>query len=104
MRVLGQSLKDAVLLRLNLAVPAHLPFTFWALFVAAVSIFEGCREEWLRVTLVQMMDRLGVRTWVDTRIVLRRFLWTDVLHSVEGKQLFEECLRQPPAVVDLEDA
>lgn len=102
MTFLAEKLKAAVLAQLERADSTQLPILLWALFVMAISIFEGCGEDWLRVSLVQTMSSLGLQTWSATRQVLKAFLWTDVLHGVEGMNLFEQCLREPPSEVGLE--
>ena len=91
---LATELRDAILLHSRTCSPSQYPFLFWAVSMAAISIFEDCEEDWLRTTLTAVISSLGLRTWLDARNVLGNFLWTDAFHSVEGKQLFEQCLQK----------
>ena len=103
MTFLAEKLKSAIIFQLRIAGSRQVPFLSWALFVAAISIFEGCEEDWLRESLVRTMTSLGLHTWPAVKGTLGMFLWTDIFHGLEGRQLFEECFRGMPVEVDLEE-
>ncbi|MBE3050107.1 hypothetical protein IMZ48_47940 [Candidatus Bathyarchaeota archaeon] len=103
MTFLAEKLKGAISFQLRSSGSAQLPFLLWALFMAEISIFEGCEENWLRESLVRTMTSLGLQTWPAVRGTLGMFLWTDIFHGMEGMQLLEKCSRGTPAEVDLEE-
>lgn len=103
MGFLAQRLQSSLLAHLGNASRAQLPFLLWALFMAAISVFESCHESWLREALVQTMLSLELRSWRGTKDILDAFLWTDILHGIEGKELFEECFQEPPTEVNPEN-
>lgn len=84
MTYLAEKLKSVLLCQLVSADSAQLPLLFWALSEAAISIFEGCGQDWLRMYLVSTMSSLGLGTWPGVRGTLGLFLWTDIFHIWRG--------------------
>lgn len=64
----------------------------WSLFITCLSIFEEEDQKWLQVLVVQTVDTLGLRTWADTRAVLKGFLWVDLVLDQAGERVFEKCV------------
>lgn len=92
---LAEKLKSALLFHLTSLDPEKPPLLFWACFMAALAVFEGNEPGWLRVGLQQTMLPLGMYTWPQARDVLKRYLWTDMLHDAEGEKMFHEDLMNP---------
>lgn len=88
MTFLAEKLKGALLSQFSSSDPGQLPLVFWACFMAALSIFEGCESDWLRMGLQQTMSSLDIRTWPEARDFLKGYLWTDMLHDADGEKLF----------------
>jgi hypothetical protein len=61
----------------------------WSAFVAGVSIFEDFSEPWLNDLVTRALSGLGLRTWDETREVLKEFMWVDLIFGYDGKRLFE---------------
>lgn len=98
---LAGKLKTVLLFHLVSPDLENLPLLFWACFMASLSVFEGPESHWLRVGLQQTMLPLRIQTWPQARDVLKRYLWTDMLHDVEGEKLFHEDLGKHSVVTQL---
>lgn len=61
----------------------------WGTFITAVSIFEDLEEEWIVEVLGQALCFLGLRTWDETRVVLKGFLWIDAVFDDPARMLFQ---------------
>lgn len=61
----------------------------WSAFVAGVSIFEDFGEPWLNDLVTKALSALGLRTWDETREVLKEFMWVDLVFGYHGKRLFD---------------
>lgn len=88
MTSLAEKLQAALLSQLSSPAPGQLPLVFWTCFMAALSIFDDCEPNWLRMGLQRTMSSLDIRTWMEARDVLKNYLWTDMLHDAEGEKLF----------------
>lgn len=64
----------------------------WMLFISALCIFSKADNEWLREMLVRTASSLGLRTWRETRVVLKSLLWIDMVLDTPGKDLFNKWL------------
>lgn len=91
---------------LDMSLQLHTPattenaaFLLWALFTAAMSVFEDFERAWLRHRLLETLSILGLRTWPETRDVLKRYLWIDPLHDESGQLLFHRLMNPPPECV-----
>ncbi|KAK7433157.1 hypothetical protein QQZ08_000088 [Neonectria magnoliae] len=92
---IANGLKDAILAQQFPPAPEQAKFLLWALFVSSISIFENYEQEWLRAAMVQTASVLSLRTWAETRMVLKSFLWIDMVYNRPGKLLFEQWLENP---------
>ena len=63
-------------------------FRLWLLFVAILSLPSKAVEHWLDNTLSQTIETLAIKSWQKTKLVLKQFLWIDVLHDMEGERIF----------------
>lgn len=61
----------------------------WSAFVAGISIFEDFSEPWLNDLVTEALSVLGLRTWDETREVLKEFMWVDLIFGYDGTRLFE---------------
>ncbi|CAM1508640.1 Fc.00g054880.m01.CDS01 [Cosmosporella sp. VM-42] len=87
--VLANGLKTALLAQ-------HFPPAFgtaeillWSLTIASLAVFESLDQDWLRMALVKTCSSLSLQTWTETRIILKRFLWLDMVYDKKGKRLME---------------
>jgi len=68
---------------------AAVKLLLWGAFIAGVAIFDDSEEVWLNDLLQRSLAALGLRTWDDTRAVLKDFLWIDAVFDEPGRQLFQ---------------
>ncbi|KAH7161360.1 hypothetical protein EDB81DRAFT_784556 [Dactylonectria macrodidyma] len=73
--------------------PEQARLLLWTLFIAKLSIFEDSDQDWLQEAMVQTVVSLDLRTWQQTRVVLKSFLWVDLVYNQPGKRLFDQWLR-----------
>ncbi|SPN99275.1 uncharacterized protein DNG_02312 [Cephalotrichum gorgonifer] len=66
----------------------HSRTLLWALFIAKASMFPGFLDEWLKDLLVKTVSSLGLGSWTDVRLILKEFLWVDVLMDEDGADWF----------------
>ncbi|KAK5659922.1 hypothetical protein OQA88_13386 [Cercophora sp. LCS_1] len=92
---------------LDMSLQLHTPatadsaeFLLWALFIATISIFEDLERPWLRRRLLETLSTLGLRTWPETRDVLKKFLWVDPLHDDAAKMLFYQLMIPRPEDIE----
>lgn len=64
----------------------------WALFMAALAVFEDFDRDWIREMLQSEVAVLGLRSWSDTRAVLKKFLWVDFVFDGPAEQLYNDWL------------
>lgn len=64
------------------------PFLLWALFVAALTVFEDFDRDWIREMAADVVKELAIRDWEEARAVLKGFLWADLLFDYEARRLF----------------
>lgn len=72
--------------------PEAARFFFWALFVAAMTVFQDFDRDWIRGLVVVSAGNAGVVDWAGARAILGSFLWTDLVHDREGELLFDQWL------------
>lgn len=89
MTFLAKGLQNAILAQEFPPAPEQARVLLWVLFISSLSIFEKSDQDWLKVALVQTVSALGLQTWAETRIVLKSFLWVDLVYNQLGKRLFE---------------
>lgn len=92
LRHLADGLRDALAAQQFPPEPEFAKLMLWALFVSTVAIFESCDQDWLRFAVAQIVASLGCSTWVDTRAILKEFLWIDMVYEKPGKKLFDQLL------------
>ncbi|KAK4244159.1 hypothetical protein C7999DRAFT_44144 [Corynascus novoguineensis] len=68
---------------------AAVKLLLWGAFIAGVAIFDDSEEIWLNDLLQHSLAVLELRTWDDTRAVLKEFLWIDAVFDEPGRQLFQ---------------
>ncbi|KAL2194216.1 hypothetical protein P885DRAFT_43506, partial [Corynascus similis CBS 632.67] len=68
---------------------AAVKLLLWGAFIAGVAIFDDTEESWLNDLLQRSLAVLELRTWDDTRAVLKDFLWIDAVFDEPGRQLFQ---------------
>ena len=90
MTFLADRLKTALLAQQYPPHPEEAELLLWALFIAGLSIFEDFDRDWLRAAMGQAVLSLRLRTWAEARVVVKRFLWIDIVYEQPGKRLFEE--------------
>ncbi|KAH6900766.1 hypothetical protein B0T10DRAFT_36862 [Thelonectria olida] len=89
---LADCLKGALLAHQLPPAPEFAKFFLWAFLVSTLSIFENLDQDWLRVAMVETAKSLSCRTWAETRVILKEFLWIDMIHNQRGKQIFDRWL------------
>jgi hypothetical protein len=89
---LADCLRDVLLAQQFPPAPELAKLFLWALFVSTLSIFENLDQDWLRVAMVQTVTSLGCTTWAETRVILKEFLWIDIIYSQPGKRIFDQWL------------
>ncbi|EAW17781.1 uncharacterized protein NFIA_077140 [Aspergillus fischeri NRRL 181] len=98
MTYLAEKLKASLLEQTSPPLVEQASLLLWSLFVTCLSIFEEQDQEWLRALVVQTVHTLGLRTWADTRAVLKSFLWVDLMLDQAGERVFERCVYKTPVV------
>ena len=89
MTVLANGLKVAPLAQQFPPALGNAELLLWALVIACSSIFEDFDQDWLRKALVKTCSSLGLQTWTETRVIMKRFLWIDMVHDQRGEQVIE---------------
>jgi hypothetical protein len=92
---LHQTLKPALIAHARRAMamgPEAARFLLWAVFVAAMTVFQDFDRDWVRELAVVSAGNSGVVDWGAARAVFGGFLWTDLVHHREGEQLFNQWL------------
>ncbi|KAE8369789.1 hypothetical protein BDV27DRAFT_120206 [Aspergillus caelatus] len=92
MTYLAEKLKASFLEQTFPPLVEQASLVLWSLFITCLSIFEEQDQKWLRALVIQTMDTLGLRTWADTRAVLKSFLWVDLVLDQAGERVFERCV------------
>jgi hypothetical protein len=97
MNFLSEGLKAALLAQHaggddNTHSPELSELLVWALFMAALAVFEDFDRDWIREMLQSEAAVLGLRSWSDTRVVLKKFLWVDFVFDGPAKQLYNDWL------------
>lgn len=92
MAYLADRLKTSLLGQTSPPSAEQASLLLWSLVITWSSIFEEQDQEWLRVLLVQTVHTLGLKSWADTRAVLKRFLWIDMMLDGAGERVFARCV------------
>ncbi|KAH7151901.1 hypothetical protein B0J13DRAFT_251043 [Dactylonectria estremocensis] len=90
---LVDSLKTALQAQQMPPAPEQARLLLWALFISKLSVFEDTDQDWLNEAMVQTALSLDLRTWPQTRVVLKSFLWVDLVYNQSGKRLFDQWLK-----------
>ena len=64
---------------------------FWLFVVGAISVLRPDVNIWLKVPLSKCQSALHITTWSEAKLCLKKFLWIDVLHDINGEAVFEQC-------------
>jgi hypothetical protein len=67
----------------------------WLFVVYAIVFADLKQKDWAPPHLRQAVQALGVRTWKETRLLLKSIMWIDFVHDVPGKELIEAALAVP---------
>ncbi|KAI5921431.1 hypothetical protein F4810DRAFT_678056 [Camillea tinctor] len=88
---LATSLKTTLLAHRSLSIGGVTPpLLIWAVFMTAFSIYEDFDSDWLCEIFTSSVLLLGVRTWLDMKAVLRKFLWIDLVYDKQAELLFQQ--------------
>ena len=60
----------------------------WACFVSAISVFEDFDRDWIREKMTAQVKILGAKNWEETRKLLKRFLWADLVFDGPACSLY----------------
>lgn len=95
---LASGLKDTLVAHRQLPGDEFAKFLLWALFITTLSVYEQFNRHWLHEMLMEVVQLLHLRTWTETRAVLKSFLWIDIVFDKPAERLFDELLRdtEPP--------
>lgn len=63
----------------------------WFLMIGKISIFTSDTEEsaWIKSRLRENIGLIRDCSWPQLRLILKSFLWIDILHDAPGKIIFE---------------
>lgn len=100
MTFLADRLETALLAQSYPPIPELAASILWALFVAAVAIFEDLSREWLAAAMIQTILTMGLRTWAEARVVLKSFLWIDMVYDRDGQRIFEQLFERLLCEID----
>ncbi|TGJ84806.1 hypothetical protein E0Z10_g3966 [Xylaria hypoxylon] len=90
---LAHGLKDTLVAHRQLPSYEFGKLLLWALFVTAVSVYEHFDRHWIHEMLGELVQLLHLRTWTETRAVLKSFLWIDLVFDKPAERLFNDWLR-----------
>jgi hypothetical protein len=79
----------AILLKLEIPTDVDIwKVKLWLLFVAALSVLRGDTSIWLKESLLHCLKELKLPSWKDTKMVLKEYLWVDMIHDEEAEKVF----------------
>jgi hypothetical protein len=61
----------------------------WILLVGAASVFIQPLDEWIVVSVSQLMYSLGLYTWEDVSRTMAKYPWINAYHNDPGQALCE---------------
>jgi hypothetical protein len=72
-------------------------FLVWLFFVSKTLPVFATEDflHWMNRLARDVLAELGLESWAETRIVLKKYLWIDTWHDELGKQLFQEWTMPP---------
>ncbi|KAF1974327.1 hypothetical protein BU23DRAFT_531859 [Bimuria novae-zelandiae CBS 107.79] len=59
----------------------------WLYVVGCVSVFNERERAVIMPTLVQLLGQMQMKTWDETRAVLKAFLWVDAMHDTVAEEV-----------------
>lgn len=73
--------------------PQDWELRLWILVVTAILIFNsGKRSKWLREKLHTATTEFQVSSWLELKVIMKKFLWIDTIHDTQGKNIFLWCI------------
>lgn len=66
----------------------------WSLLIGKGSLFTDAGDIWLVPRFAQLAIVLNLKSWEDTRHIIRRYPWVTILHERPGKDLWDTYSKQ----------
>ncbi|KAJ9137498.1 hypothetical protein NKR23_g9042 [Pleurostoma richardsiae] len=75
-----------------------LKLSLWYVFVGGLSVLDSPENyPWLEEQLCRKTQALGLTDWMETRQVLKSFIWVDVVNDRVGKRFFDRAMKSQAA-------
>ena len=68
----------------------------WITVMAAIAAVTSTDRTWLVCILDRLISRIGLKSWLEMRESLQKYLWFDSTNDVDGIRLWEEIERSSP--------
>jgi len=67
------------------------PFWMWFLMIGKISVFTSDTDDsaWIKPSLRENLGLNKDYSWLQLRLILKSFLWIDILHDAPGKIIVE---------------
>lgn len=89
--ILGLQLKAALLALEAPGSSEEWEMRLWLYFMAGLSLFPVGERDWLVNGLKKCLRTLRLTSWSEAKVVLKQYLWIDMIHDTEGERVLGWC-------------